>query len=62
MEEFIRRLAQRHGSVMRAKGLTLDDHAVIGRICRTLSSVNSAPLRPVPGSESAADFALQRSG
>ena len=62
MEEFLRRLAQRHGPVMRPKGLALDDHAVIKQDMQDVEQRRLRPAPcPAPGRESATDFAFQRS-
>src|SRR2546423_12552727 len=60
--EFLRRLAQRHRSVMRSKGLALDDHAMIEQDMQDIEQcqLSAAPC-PSPGSEGAADFPFERS-
>src|SRR5262249_28365377 len=61
VEEFLRRLAQRHGPVMRTKRLALDDHAVIEQDMQNVEQrqLRAAP-RPSPGSEGTANFAFER--
>src|SRR5438094_2972677 len=61
VEEFLRRLAQRHGPVMRPKGLALDDHAVVEQDMQDIEQrqFRTAP-RPSPGSEGATDFTFER--
>src|SRR5215510_11429548 len=61
VEEFLCRLAQRYWPVMRTKGLTLNDHAVIEQDMQDIEQrqLRAAP-RPSPGSEGATDFAFER--
>src|SRR5215510_16163110 len=63
VEEFLCRLAQRYRPVMRAKGLALDDHAVIEQDMQDIEQrqLGAAP-RPSSGREGTANFALERPG
>src|SRR5262245_43940469 len=61
VEEFLRRLAQRYWPVMRAKGLALNNHAVVEQDMQHIEQrqLCAAP-RPSPSSEGTADFAFER--